>query len=180
MIRNNRKQNLFLSSNNKPKYSSKQSIRINDANDFPSLLSNSNKKKNTAIDYKKMTQINEIPLSNKKEKTQIPTGHILVKNDKNKIIIEVDTKTSEKLKKVQETGYQEFVEKTHVNMVNRWQKERDDLNDLLGYESPYWDSISLFEFDEAELNAEISELEEEDEEDEDDDADFPTLNDEYY
>ena len=33
-----------------------------------------------------------------------------------------------------------------TNMIDRWQKERDSLNDLLGDRSPYWDLPELGEY----------------------------------
>ena len=44
---------------------------------------------------------------------------------------------------------EEDVERVVSEMVNRWQAERDSLNELLGDMSPYWDSLPIGEESDA-------------------------------
>ena len=52
-------------------------------------------------------------------------------------------------------------------MINRWQNERDNLNNLLGEMSPYWNEENLWEMierveEEEKLEEKLSDTEEED------------------
>ena len=39
----------------------------------------------------------------------------------------------------------QYADQILIGMVNRWQSERDSLNELLGDMSPYWDSLPIGE-----------------------------------
>lgn len=178
--------NMFLnkkrfndSVNNKP-------VNIQNERDFPilgkkidnsTISSNAHKNSN----YSKMVQTETDSIQNKK-KQDIPEGFVVAKFDKNRIIIEIDSRVEERKRERIELNDRQFIEKIHFNMVSRWQKERDDLNDLLGTESPYWDSINMFEFDEEELNEDYfnNDGNDEGEEEEDFEIEELTYNDELY
>jgi hypothetical protein len=165
--------------NNKP-------INIQNEYDFPMLgkkIDNSTVSGNTHknSNYSKMVQT-EMDLIENKKKHDIPEGFVVAKFDKNRIIIEIDSRMEARKREIIELNDRQFIEKTHFNMVNRWQKERDNLNDLLGTESPYWDSINLFEFDEEELNEDYFNNDENENDDEEEELEIEelTYNDELY
>jgi hypothetical protein len=148
--------NTYMNRNKINTWSNNRPVNIQNENEFPSLcdvnkidtFTNSNKTSN----YSTMVQKEVDAIDKTEEHPRVPSGYIIAKFDKNRIIIHIDSKMEEDKKRIQMIRDEEHVEKTHLSMIRRWQNERDELNELLGSQSPYWDSINLFEFDEEELN----------------------------
>ena len=177
--------NTFLGRHGYNRPTNNKQIGIQNENEFPSLKSQNKKSCDTEEEsktpvYSKIVKT-EMVTFEKKEKATVPDGYVVAKFDKNRIIIEMDSKLEMDKRMRDELNRERLVKKTHFEMISRWQKERDELNDLLGTQSPYWDSINLFEFDEDELNGELFDYEDIDEEEEDEfeTEDF-TYNEELY
>jgi len=151
--------NAFLGRHRHNRPTNNKHVSIQNENEFPSLGSQNKKSCDTKEEskipaYSKIVKT-EMTTFEKNENTTTPDGYVVAKFDNNRIIIENYSKMEKNKRMRDELNKERLVMKTHFEMISRWQKERDDLNDLLGTQSPYWDSINLFEFDEDELNMEL-------------------------
>lgn len=147
--------NTYMNRNKINTLSSNRHVNIQNENEFPSLsdvkeLDNFTNLNNTS-NYSMMVQ-KEVDAIDKMEVQHVPSGYVIAKFDKNRIIFHINSRMEEDKNRIKRIRDEEHVEKIHLNMIRRWQNERDELNELLGTQSPYWDSINFFDFDEEELN----------------------------
>ena len=172
--------NTFINRKMFNKSAKNRPVNIQNENDFP-VLGNANKntRVDTSTDYSKVAQ-KEIDVDDKKEDKHIPAGYIMAKFDKNRIIIEIDSRMEERKRKIKDIETKRHDEKVQFDMINRWQKERDSLNTLLGTQSPYWDSMNLFEFDEEEFNEDYFNQDDDEDNDEEYEIEENTYYDDFY
>ena len=141
-----RSSNVFLKGR-PPKMKKPELVNLTDEDNFPTLGSSSNSiKEPTKTNFSKALQTHK-PTIYEKNETEIPFGWVQAKTDKNKIHVNMSKKTEMHLQQSKEQEYNKKVKHMLNSMVTRWQNERDALNDLLGEESPYWDTICLFKME---------------------------------
>jgi len=125
---------------NKRNNENESNIIINNKN-FPELVSNTKNiiNKNSNIDF--------ASLFRKKEKKiqKVKPGWVKISKINNQTLFEygkqkVQTKTID-----EETEQKILINITLDNLIERWQNERDELNEVLGDSSPYWNERNLRE-----------------------------------
>ena len=125
---------------NKRNNENESNIIINNKN-FPELVSNTKNiiNKNSNIDF--------ASLFRKKEKKiqKVKPGWVKISKINNQTLFEygkqkVQTKTID-----EETEQKNLINITLDNLIERWQNERDELNEVLGDSSPYWNERNLRE-----------------------------------
>ena len=155
----------FLNNNKKKKYipPNKRKNRKNnntfnnDTKNFPELssssCSNSKSKKNIEQDSINIPpNINFASLFKKKEKKvyDVKPGWVKITRNNNKNVFKYGKSTKKyninKRENIDEdTKKNILINKTLNNLTERWQNERDEINDVLEQWSPYWDEKDLRE-----------------------------------
>ena len=145
MSRPFRRSNIFLK--DKTHTFKKDKVNFSDEESFPLLGSSVNSSaKNIKNDYSQAVKTTNAE-NLEESKIEIPFGWVHAKRKGGRITVDMSTTTAKHFKESKEAGYIQKVDRGLNSMVVRWQNERDELNDLLGPESPYWDSICLFEME---------------------------------
>ena len=177
MKKNNNNNNNKKYNNNKNNYDnqkdSKKPINYSE-NNFPSL--NSTTQANSTIQIKTNTnKINYEKLKLEPSKDIIHQSNLDKKQNNKFVYVSYGKNKSIKIKDVEK--YMQIVEEYNmvneendiysgiVNLISRWQKHRDELNELLKEESPYYDEDSLWDIEYGDENEDDEELLSDDDDD---------------
>lgn len=108
---------------------------------FPRLGEELRTKEGESLDFASVAnRVDHVPIEESDEQeTTIPPGWICLRMKDGKITDRHLATTTD------HCPHEEDVERAIYEMVNRWQSERDSLNELLGDMSPYWDSLPIGE-----------------------------------
>tara|TARA_B100000902_G_scaffold287283_1_gene273452 strand:+ start:4894 stop:5610 length:717 start_codon:yes stop_codon:yes gene_type:complete len=124
----------------------------NNIKNFPLLNSSSKQKENSNINNSSKTNMDFVSLFNKKKskKSDVKRGWVKLSRVNNKTVFKEGGSTNKyrirNMKNIDENKNQNvIIKETFNNLIERWQNERDEMNEVMEQWSPYWNIKDLRE-----------------------------------